>query len=892
MEPLKDILRAAMLRLRALFRKEAVERELDEELRFHLEMETARLVREGMEPEEAYTAARIRFGGVERFKEQARDARGTRVVEDGMQDLKYALRMLAKNPVFSAVAIVTLALGIGANAAIYTVVEAVLLEPLPFEDPHELALLYTRNDELNQSKYMVSPMDFDDWRNQNSTFESMAGFWPTTGTVTEAQGDPTRVNIVYTTEDYFEVMGASALRGRTFTEDDGPGSVQVIILSHGFWERRFGADPDLVGQSIILDGAPKEVVGVLRPEHTFPTNADMWINMTWTMQIQSRLARWMSAVGRLNDGTELATARADLVGVAGRIAQANPDSNTGWTAEAELLHTELVGDTRMALFVLLGATGLVLLIACANVANLLLSRSEVRAREIAVRTAFGAGRARLIRQLLTESLVLSGVGAIVGLGIAWVGVRGLLAIAPVTLPREGAITLDGTILLVVLGISVLTGLLFGLAPIARLVMSDVHSAIRDGARTTGSASRNRLQNIFVVAQLALAVVLVTGAGLLVQSFSNLRAVDAGFNTSGVLTMELDISTSVAEEDIDVINFYERFERRIGELPGVVAVGDATTLPLGEAHDYQLPFTLLERDLGQDIEPRAFLRHVAPGFFEAMRTPVVAGRAFDDRDRVDAPGAIVVNEAFVRRFLPGEDPVGARFGDLRNRYGPLGAVHYAGEISESEIIGVVKDVLYDGLRSDVQPAIFFSGLQSSVKRRTIVVRTTGAPASLLPSIRVELSSLSPSVALTNIQTMDDVMADAQARDRFSTLLLSLFGVVALLLAALGVYGVLAYAVAQRTGEVGIRMALGADRADVRGMVLKDGMRLVGIGIALGLVGAFAVSGLLASQLFGVNPRDPVVLGSVAGVLLLSGLLASLIPAWRATRVDPVVAMRAE
>lgn len=887
MEIIGDLLRAAWLRVRALLDPDGVERELEEEVRFHIEMEAQRLEATGMPAEEARRVARIRFGGEERYTEQTRDARATRFVEDGMQDMKYGLRMLAKNPVFTFVAVATLALGIGANTAIYTVIQKVLLDPLPFRDGQELVALYTENETENVLRGMTSPMDFDDWRNQNRTFQAMAAYWPTAGTVTENDGNPTRAQLVYTTEDFFDVLGASPLMGRTFGPDDGPGSQGVAIMSYGFWQRRFGGDPSVVGNTITLDGAPMEIVGILRGEQTFPLDADIWINMTWPMQIQSRFARWMSAIGRLQSVEGMEAARADLTALGSRIAEENPASNDGWSIRAEFLRDELVGDTGSSLWVLLAATGFVLLIACANVANLLLSRSEVRAREIAVRAAFGAGRWRLARQLLTESLMLSGAGALVGVALGWVGLRGLLAVAPVTLPYEESINLDGTVLLVVMGVSVVTGLLFGLAPIGRLLGSDVQSAVRDGGRTTGSASRHRVQNVFVVGQLALALMVVTGAGLLVRSFDNIRAVDTGFSSSGILTMELDVPPSVAANDTAVIEFYSQFRDRLAALSGVDVVGDAASLPLATDYDYRQPFQL-DTELPADRENRVYLRPVGPGFFEALRTPVMAGRIFDDRDALGSAGVAVVNEAFARRFLPDGSPLGANFTNMRYRFGPLGALN----VENAEIIGVVKDLRYAGLREDAQPAAYFSGLQSSLRRRTILLRTSVSPATLLPSVRRELEALSGRVALTHVQTMDDVVAAARSNDRFSTLLFSLFGLVALTLAAVGVYGVLAYAVAQRTNEVGIRMALGADRSAVRAMILKDGARLVAVGLALGLIGAVGLSGLLATQLYGVNPRDPRVLAIVSTVLLTVGLLASFVPAWRATRVDPVTAMRGD
>ncbi len=809
-----------------------------------------------------------------------------------MQNTKYALRILVKNPLFSLVAVFTLALGVGATTAIYTVVEAVLLEPLPFEESRELTTLWTRNDEQNQDRYMVSPMDFDDWRTQNATFESMAAYWPTTGTVTEVDTDPRRVKVVYTTEDFFSVMGASPLLGRTFTADDGPGSTQIAILSHAFWQRRFGADPGVIGQAITLDGQPIEVVGVIRRELTFPEDTDLWTNMTWSMQIQSREARWMSAVGRLAEGTDLQTARADMAAVADRVAQQNPESNRGWTVSMARLQDEMVGDSRAALLVLLGATALILLIACANVANLLLSRSEVRAREIAIRVAFGARRTDLIRQLVTESLVLAAAGGLLGLALAHVGVRALLALAPVSLPQAVQVGVDGTVLAVVVSLVVLTGLIFGLAPMIRLLSPQVHDTIRHDARSSAGGRSRRLQNAFVVGQFALALMLVVGAGLLVRSFQNLRSIDTGFVPTGLLTAELDLATSVAEDDMDVIGFYEQFQRQIAELPGVQAVGDASTLPLAEALDYAQEFRFLSRTLPADLEPRVFLRPVGPGFFEAMRTPIIEGRTFESTDRVDGPGVVVVNEAFVRRFIGNDPVIGERIGDMRMRYGPLGAIHVAGGIEESEIVGVIRDMKYDGLRADPVPALYFSGLQSSVRRRTIVVRTLGDPVALEPQVRRALRDMNPNVALTNVRSMQEVLAGAQSRDRFSTLLLSLFGIIALVLASVGVYGVLSYSVEQRTNELGIRLALGADRDRVRRMVLFDGVRLVAIGAALGLIGAVALSGVLASQLYGVAAIDPLVYAAVLATLLTAGLAGSYLPAWRATRVDPLIAMRAD
>ena len=804
-----------------------------------------------------------------------------------MRDLRYALRQLRKNPVFSLVAVVTLALGIGSTTAIYTVVDGVILEPLPFDEPTELVELYGENRGENQVRGMVSPMDFNDWRSQNRTFRSMAAYWPNAATLTEGDGNAERLRVVHVTDDWFDVLGARPLLGRTFQEADGPGSSEVLVLSHEFWQRRFGGDPGIVGRTLLLDGDAKEVIGVLQPGQTYPLETDVWINMTWPMTIQSRFARWMSAIGRMEQADGLEAARADMGALGARLAEEHPATNEGWTVRVERLHDELLGDARTTLWILMAATGVVLLVACANVANLLLSRSEVRAREMAVRAAMGAGRSRLVRQLLVESLLLSGVGAVAGAALAWVGVRGLLGLAPVALPRADTVGVDGTVLAVVAGLSVLTGLLFGLAPAVRLAGGRVQSVLRDGSRGSTAGGGVRLQNLFAVGQVGLAVVVVVAAGLLVRSFANLQAVDPGFQSGGVLTTELDLPNSVAPDDTAVVAFYDQLLTRIRDLPGVTAAGDASSLPLATDHDYVQPFRTDRADVSPEFERRAVFRAVNPGFFAAMRTPFLEGRGLEPSDRLGSAGVAVVNQAFRDRFLDGESPLGTTLVGIGYRFGPLGAIN----LQNAEIVGVVRDIKYSGLRGSPDPAIYFSGLQSSIRRRTLTIRTTGDPADLVPGVRREVEALSSQVALTSIQTLDDVMRSSRAGDRFATLLLSLFAGVALLLATIGVYGVLAYTVAQRRSELGIRMALGADRAAVRSLVLGDGLRMVGTGLVLGVLASLGLSRVLASQLYEVSPRDPRTLAVVVGVLLAAGLLASLVPAWRATRVDPLDAMRA-
>ncbi len=802
-----------------------------------------------------------------------------------MNDLRFGLRVLRKSPVFSLVAILTLAMGIGAITTLFSVVQATLLDPLPFRNGEALTVLWTSNPSEGQERYFVSPQDFGDWREMNETFESMAAYWPTPVAITELDGGPARATAVYTTENFFQVMEAGTVVGRTFTPEEGPGSQQVAILSQDLWETRFGGDPEVVGRTIIIDGQGLEVVGVVRGEHTFPEGAGIWLNMTWPMSIQSRFARWMSAVGRLAPGVPLERAQGDMDRVALRLAEEHP-ADAGWEIGMSSLQDDLVGDTGRALWILLGATSLILLIACANVANLLLSRAESRSLEVAVRSAFGASRGRIGRQLITESLLLAGCGAAVGTGTAWMAIRILPSLAPDVLPFTASVSLNGRVLGVTILATLVTGILFGLAPVVRILRGRVFSPLKEGGRGTRSSRSVRLQISLVVLQLALATVLTVGAGLLARSFDTLRNVDTGFSTGGVLSFEVDLSPSAAETDADVSRIYEEIIASLAALPGVETVGATSELPLTETLDYSQPFTVDDRIYQPGEETRAFFRHVSPGFFSALGTPILEGRGLGESDRLNVGGVVVVNETLARRYWPTGSPIGKRISDTGYRWGPLGVVL----VSEAEVVGVVKDIRYEGIRQEPQPALYFNYHQAPIRRMALTVRTFGDPDALINAARETVATVDPDLPISNIRSMDAVVGTALAGDRFRTLLLGLFGSVALVLAAIGVYGVLAYSVEQRVREVGIRMALGATRERVRQMVLQEGFRLLATGLGIGLAGALAMGGILSSQLFGVSPRDPVVIGGVVVVLALVGIVASGLPAHRATRVDPVEAMR--
>jgi len=884
-----DRLRGWLLKLRVLRRREEVESELQQEIRFHIQMAVEKNLREGMSPRQARREAHRKFGGVERYRERSRESWGLRGLEDFVQDVRYAIRMLVKNPLFTVVASLTLALGIGANTALFSVVNGVLLAPLPFEDGHELAVLFTENAEQNQSRYFVSPQDFRDWRERQRTMEGLGAYWPHRVTVARSDGDPMALQGVLTSANYFEVLGARTAVGTLLdpTPEAYVGRAPVAILSHGLWQRAFGGDPTIVGRTVELDGDPLEVVGVLAAGAEWPRDGDIWYPMTFPFTIQNRYARWMSAIARVPGGTTVQAAEADLGRISDELAREFPDSNTGWGVEAVGMQELIVGDTRRSLILLLGATGLILLIASANVSNLLLSRAQVRGQEIAVRAAFGAGRWRIARQLITESMALATVGAVLGLALAWAGIRALLALAPVGVPRLETVQIDGTVLGVAAATTVVTALLFGLAPMVRMVRPDVAGTIKEGSRGSRGPRGNLLQNGFAVAQLALAVMVVVGAGLLVRSFDNLSSSSPGFVPSEEkIAFEVNLSNAAYEEDEQVTQFYDRLLTELEQRSEIRGATLVSSTPLGEIRDYNQNFNFLDRAVQSTEDPRAWFRQVDHRFFDLMGSAVVEGRGFNELDRMDSRGVAVINETLARQYWGEESPLGQRLGNVAFRFGPLGAIHK----DSIEIVGVVSDMKFQGIKTAAEPAIFTPAAQSSIRRMTVIAEGVGGVDGVLESVRSVIRGLDPSLPIARVTTIETVVDDALSADRFGMLLLTAFGVLSLLLAAIGIYGVLAYGVEQRRREVGIRVAMGASRRDVLGLVLKDGTRMTVVGLGVGLLGAAAFSGVLRSQLFGVEARDPVIYFSVAAVLATVALLASLLPARRATRIDPIAALK--
>jgi putative ABC transport system permease protein len=806
-----------------------------------------------------------------------------------MQDVRFALRMIVREPGFTVIAVLTLALGISAVTLIFSVVNSVLLAPLPYDTPDELVALWTRNDATGQDRYFVSPQEYQDWRDQNTAFAETAAFWRTQVTLKEDNGDPVRLRNALSTPSLFSVLRTRPLHGRVLLPDDRiSGAPQVAVLEHGLWQRRFGGDTSVIGTTIDVDDAPVEIVGVLAPGTGYPEDTEIWTNFNFPFSIQSRAARWLSAVGRVSPGVTLEAAQADMNGLARRLESEYPNFNEGWTIGMGRLHDLLVGDLRTALFVLMAATGLILVIACANVANLLMSKSEPRAREIAVRAALGASRWRLARQLLTESLVLASLGALVAALLTFFGLRAMQLLVPSNLPRMDEVGVDTTVMGVALATTLATGVLFGLAPVLRIWRTDLAGYLKDGAKGSKGKEAHRIQAAFVIAQLAMALVLLVGASLLARSFLNLRTIDPGFRTTGLLTFETNVPNSSYQGDGDVAAFYTVSLEALSGLPGVTGVTAGSSLPLRESPDYNQQFTVVDRPPAEDVEYRAYYRQVDYRYFDTMGVPLLAGRGFESGDVGDSRAVAVVNRSFARTYFGNESPVNEQLAGTGMRFGPLGVMYN----NQVEIVGVVEDIRYAGLAIEAEPSIYFPLQQAPFRRMVVALRTDGDPTALVGGVRTAMRSIDPGLPVGEVAAIESVVSDSLARERFSTMLLSLFGVVALLLSTVGIYGVLSFSVEQRLRELGIRMALGAGRQEILRLVLRGGAVLVVIGLIIGSVGAFAFARALRSQLFGIGIADPLAFLGAAGFLFLVALLACYIPALRATRADPLDALRAE
>ena len=805
-----------------------------------------------------------------------------------MQDIRYAVRSLSKHPTFAAVAILTIALGIGSVTAIFSVVDAVLLQDLPYEAPNELIRMWSTNTERGVERGFMSPPDIADFQDRNRSLADLAAFSEAELALIDVDGAAVKVMGTWAGGNLFDVLGASAVLGRALTESDGePGASKVIVLGHEFWSSRFGADSDILGRSLTVEEDRYTVVGVMPPGFDFPGSSSFWLNRH-LLAYPGRYARWMDVVGRLGTDVALGTARQDMASIARQLEQEYPGTNRAYTTTVLPLHDAVVGDTRTTLWVLFGATGLLLLVACVNVVNLLLSRMADRGQEIALRTALGAGRARLSRQLLTESLVLAGMGAVFGVLLAAVGMDLLVAFGPDDLPRLDEAQMDGRVLFVTFVATCLTGLLFGLAPVLRLGSTDVRASLQDGSRgSTGGRGRERIRSLLVVAQVAVAVVLVVGAGLMSRSFIELLDTKPGFDATNVLTLRVDLPSGAYRDLQRVSDFHAGLVTEMERLPGVKSVAATATLPFGREIPFLGNFSVRDRVVPeQGEEPRAHYRQISPGYFGTMGIEVVSGREFDVLDDNASRGVAVVNESLARRYFANEDPIGKVIDGLPPH------VALGGFLVESfEIVGVVQDVKYFGLATPSEPSLYLPVAQAPFRRMSFTLRTSADPESLMASVRQVVRAADPTVPVSQVSTLSSILATSVARERFSMSLLVLFAGVALVLAAIGVYGVISYGVSQRRGELGIRIALGAEPEDILRLVLMDGARLSLAGVGLGLVAASLLSRVIASQLYLVSPTDPATYVGVGVILTLVALTAAYLPARRTSKMDPVVALQA-
>jgi putative ABC transport system permease protein len=809
------------------------------------------------------------------------------IFADLLQDLRYGLRTLAKNPAFTAIAIVALALGIGANSAIFSVVDAVLLRPLPFKNPNRLVMLWENAAHLGFPRDTPSPANFLDWQKQATSFTAMAAMFERSFNLTGV-GEPERLEGRRVSANLFELLGVSARLGRTFMpEDDKPGA-HVVLLSHSLWQRRFGSDPGVIGGALALNGESYTVIGVMPPLLQLPGDNrkdQLWVPIAFpTEEAAQRGNHFLEVIARLKSGVTLKQAQAEMDTITGRLEQQYPIYNTRRGAVVVPLHEQVVGEIRPALLILLGAVGFVLLIACANVANLLLARAAVRQKEIALRLALGASRSRLTRQFLTESVLLALFGAGLGLLLALAGTQVLKTFIPVTIAQVGTITIDTRVLVFTLIVAVVTGIAFGLVPAIQGSHFNLNDTLKEGGRdSTGGGKGNQIRGLLVIVEVAVSFVLLIGAGLLINSFFHLRNLDPGFRGDHLLTMKVDLSDAKYPDRERRAAFFDEVMRRVRELPGVQSAAVASNLPLTYNGDSMTITVEGVPEPPPDQQLDVIYRAIGPDYFSTMGIPMVRGRDFTDQDNGDSKDVVIISEKTAQQFWPGQDPIGKRLKPgLSTSSSPW-----------REVIGIVKDVRQNDFVASPKRQMYFTYRQlKNIAPNALVVRTSIEPMSLAVPARNAIWSVDKDQTVADIDSMNHIVAESVARQRFSMLLLGLFAGLALLLASIGIYGVLSYSVAQRTREIGIRIALGARRTDVLQMTVMQGLKLVGTGMMIGLLAAFLVTRVLATLLFGITATDPITFAGISVVLLAVAILASYVPALRATKVDPITALRAQ
>jgi predicted permease len=880
-------------RLRGLWKRERVNRDLDEELRYHFDRRVTDSINAGMSAREAYEDAQRSFGNFTLQKERTRDMDILGWLESFMQDVRYGVRSLAKNPGFAFVAILTLALGIGANTAIFSVVNGVLLKPLPFDHPEQIVWFQDIQPKLDAAP--LSAPEFIAYRDHNHTLSQIAAIRPLNFTFT-GQGPAERLRGGVVTPQYFQLFGISIAQGRSFNDADGkPGAPRVAILTNGYWQSRFGGDAGIIGRTLALNGETVTVIGVLPKEYAAGGTMSLFLNPKFGVpevfaggtDPSATGTHYMQILGRMKPGVTLAQTGAEFTSIINTLNQTNKISVDQAHAVRILSYPEYgVGSIRPTLITLLAVVGLVLLIACANVANLLLARSAARTREIAVRAAMGATPWRLARQLITEGAMLGFAGALAGLPLGYAGLKAIVAAKPAGLPRLTAIQMDSHVLLFTFVVAMLAGIVFGLAPALRGMRVSAGESLKQAGRSgsAGGVTQSWTRSALVISEVGLSLVLLAGAGLLMRSFTRLLEVKPGFRPERILTFELSFSgpkyRDSAHHPERMAQFLQTLDK-LRALPGVEDVASSNDVPLNGQDTTSYPSFVGESAVGAHEQVLVGMHAISPGYFHAMGIPLLRGREISGLDVPGAPAAAVINEAFAQRAWPGKDPIGKQFHLLTNQDAP-----------PEEVVGVVANVKHNGLNEADSMDVYESVAQQSWPAAIVAVRTAQNNAALLPAFRSVIAEFDPDLAVYNVQSMELITADSLGSRRLTLTLVGLFAALALVLATVGIYGVMSYVVAGRTQEIGIRIALGAQRGDVFKLVVGQGMALAGVGLVLGLIAAAGVTRYLGSQLFQVKAIDPVTYGGVT--LLLGGvaLLACYIPARRATRVDPLVALRYE
>lgn len=872
-----------------LFRRAAAA--VDEEFAFHLDMRTSELIEQGLEPEAARAEARRQFGDLDEARtfckrtdeRRERQTMRTELLDGLTQDVSFALRTLRRAPAFTIIAALTLAIGIGANTAIFSVVRGILLRPLPFPDPSRLVMVRST---YGGTISVNSPANVADLRALNHSFTSMAVI-DGRSTVLTGSGDPEQIAGYVVGGDFFRILGVKAIQGTTAfaPEDTVWQGTKSVLVNETLWRNRFGSNPALVGSMLTLDNERYKVIGIVPAKSAWPTKAMLWFPFTYDPAEleKSRGAVYLETVARLKPGATLESASADVKGIASRLAQQYPEMDAHLGAVVIPMHEYLTGKLRLPLLVLLGGVAFVLLIACANVANLLLVRGVAREGELALRTALGAGRSRLVRQLVTESLVLSLVGGVIGLLLAIAGTKLLVASAPKNIPRLDAIHVDGAVLAFTLAITFLTGVLFGLMPARQMLNPDISSTLRENGRGGQRAGKHRARRVLVVAEVALSVMLLAGAGLLIRSFTRLMNVDPGFRTDHLLSFALSLPEAKYKEPERQASFINAVMERVHSLPGVQSAGAGQGLPL-TGYGFSLTFSVAGRPpLRPSEEPDAELRVVTPDYLSTLGIRITRGRGFSKLDDAGASKVLLITEEAARKFFPNEDPLGKHI--------ILGWTRDSVKL-EGDIVGVTSDVKQSSLAVATRPQMWIPFAQWPVGVMTVVIHSTREPQSVIADARQAIRELDPDLAIAHVMTLDDVVAESVSQPRFYMTLLSAFAVVAIVLASIGIYGVIAYLVGQRSREIGIRIALGASPSRVMRMVVSEGVAMVAVGIGVGVVGAVALTQLMRALLFNTKSTDPMTYLLVTLVLAAVAMLASSVPALRAANVDPALAMRAE